>query len=322
MKTIKVSVVVLTYKKFDNLQNNINSVLKQDYTNYEVIIHDDGSDNFDFYQIEQMLPIECRDKFTIKTSTRNQGTVKNFNKAIGLATGDIIVPLSQDDIFANSHVLKDIVDTFLREDCAVCFGKRQGSISRVVLPAPRDFNLLESGKQLLYRRIYFGNFLSGAALYYKKSTLNDLKLFDERYKLLEDYPAVIKIMKSNMKISGLNEITVVYGERGVSEGSNVKSKVHKMLIQDDILNYKINIKPNLNPKLLMDKYISFEELFLEADESKLKKILIRIKHPYLACLKYRLKKNRVNSKSGELGYSEDFYHLLEIEKRRNKHASN
>ena len=48
MKTIKVSVVVLTYKKFDNLQNNINSVLKQDYTNYEVIIHDDGSDNFDF----------------------------------------------------------------------------------------------------------------------------------------------------------------------------------------------------------------------------------------------------------------------------------
>ena len=40
------TVVVLTYKQFDNLQRNLNSIFIQTYDNIEIIISDDGSQNF------------------------------------------------------------------------------------------------------------------------------------------------------------------------------------------------------------------------------------------------------------------------------------
>lgn len=53
-KTELVSVIVLTYRKFDLLEENLNSIYMQDYPNIEIIIGDDGSDNFDYDMINRL----------------------------------------------------------------------------------------------------------------------------------------------------------------------------------------------------------------------------------------------------------------------------
>lgn len=316
----KVSIIVLTYKKFNNLKNNIMSIVAQNYSNYEVIIQDDGSDNFDLKYIEQMIPEEYRDKFTIKTSEKNHGTVKNFNHAIQLTTGQIIMPLSQDDIFANTHVIRDVVDIFDKTQCDACLGKRKGAITSSVYPSDRDFNLIDNDYKLLKKRLQFENFISGSSLYYRKSSLQQLKYFDEKYVYLEDYPLVMKLLRSNMKISGLDEVTVIYGESGATN-ENRNSSVHRQLVRDNVTNYKTNVQPDLNTHLLIDKYIDYTKLFI-GNDSLLQKCLINLRHPIMACLKLWLKKHRTKSNASILNESEDFFNLLEIERRRNKHASN
>ena len=42
-----VTIVVLTYHKFDRIKNNLESIAKQEYPHIEVLIQDDGSSNFD-----------------------------------------------------------------------------------------------------------------------------------------------------------------------------------------------------------------------------------------------------------------------------------
>lgn len=316
----KVSIIVLTYRKFDNLKKNIMSIITQDYQNYEVIIHDDGSDNFDLEYIDQMIPKVYRNKFFVKTSEKNQGIVRNFNHAIQLSSGQIIMPLSQDDVFANTHVIRDVVYTFDKTQCDACLGKRMSALTSSIYPAERDFELLDSDNEILKKRLQFKNFISGASLYYRKKTLQNLGLFDERYIYLEDYPAIMKILRSNKKIAGLDEVTVIYGESGVTK-SDKNSVVHRQLVRDNITNYKINIEPDLNMHLLIDKYIGYTKLFI-GNDSFIQKCRIIFCHPIMTCLKLWLKKHRTKDKPIILNESEDFFNLLEIEKRRKKRASN
>ena len=73
-----VTVVVLTFRRFDNLENNINSILSQSYRNIEVIISDDGSENFDELKIKSLFSENKNMKFHIIHSKKNFGTVKNL----------------------------------------------------------------------------------------------------------------------------------------------------------------------------------------------------------------------------------------------------
>lgn len=49
------SVVVLCYRHFEHLDNAISSVLSQDYKRIELIISDDGSDNFPTEKIHKFI---------------------------------------------------------------------------------------------------------------------------------------------------------------------------------------------------------------------------------------------------------------------------
>ena len=76
------SVVVLCYRHFEHLDNAISSVLSQDYKRIELIISDDGSDNFPTEKIHKFIeknktPNIC--SVTVRREPKNVGTVKHLN---------------------------------------------------------------------------------------------------------------------------------------------------------------------------------------------------------------------------------------------------
>ena len=74
-----VSIITLTYNRFEKLIKTIDSVFEQNYCNLEYIICDDGSDHFPTKIIEQYCKIG---KQITLIKHPNVGTVKNFNIAI------------------------------------------------------------------------------------------------------------------------------------------------------------------------------------------------------------------------------------------------
>lgn len=80
-----VSVIVLCYQNESQLQPTLESIIKQDYARIEIIISDDGSDEFDINKWK----IWCssngnRNIKNVRVLRRpiNQGTVKNLRKAL------------------------------------------------------------------------------------------------------------------------------------------------------------------------------------------------------------------------------------------------
>ncbi len=260
----KVSIVVLTYNNFENIEENIKSIIGQTYTDYEVIVHDDGSENFSEEAIRQIVPEEFKSKFKIKTNMENVGTVRNYNRAVLEADGDIIVPLSQDDTFNDYFALESIVGCFEKSNADVVFAKRIGRLSGIVYPRQSDVDILnEHSLNEIWMRLAFSNFISGSCLYWKKSFLNELGLFDEKYLLLEDHPILFKILEKGGHIHYLDILTVKYGENGMSSGKQISKK----LIADNVTLYKYLSEKSgdILSSHLCRKFISFSYIVWKND---------------------------------------------------------
>lgn len=232
MKKPYVSIVILTYKQFDNIENNIHSISVQSYKNYEVLIQDDGSPNFEYSKIRELCNKYFEEgNYKIFTNRRNLGTVKNYNAAIKNASGEIIIPLSQDDVFATENALQYIIDFFDKPNVNVCCSKREGSISKAIYPTDTESNFIKKldARHLLICILY-SNFISGASLIWRKDFLTQLGGYDEKYVLMEDYPVVLKLLQEGYRISFLDKVTVNYGEKGVSSG-----KFNPIFIEDNVI---------------------------------------------------------------------------------------
>ncbi len=101
-----VSIVMCTYNGQRFLDEQIESILKQDYENFELIIVDDNSTD-DTWNILK----KWQQKIGIIKLFRNEinlGYNRNFEKAIQLATGNFISLSDQDDIWLPEKVSKTL----------------------------------------------------------------------------------------------------------------------------------------------------------------------------------------------------------------------
>ena len=111
MKNLKFSICLPSYNGADVINETIQSILSQDFTNFEIIIVDDNSkDNTE----EVIFKIDdIRVKF-YKNSV-NLGYPKNLEKCRQQATGDIIYLMGQDDILAKG-ALSSTYEAFMLSD--------------------------------------------------------------------------------------------------------------------------------------------------------------------------------------------------------------
>lgn len=224
-----VSVVILTYNQKEYLLESIDSVLKQNYSPIQIVISDDGSNNFDKDNIEKYINNNCKSnivKLTIISRTHNVGTVKNFNGALRQCEGEYIVPLASDDAFYDENTISKIVNKFKNTDCDVLSCSRMMCNKDLqplrLVPHPAYHIRLKKfyNASLQYHAMARGEtleFASGSALYYKRSYMVKQGLYDERYLLWEDGPFLARTTRNGTKIEMGYEITsILYRKGGIS----------------------------------------------------------------------------------------------------------
>ena len=102
---MKVSIITVSYNSQETIEQTIVSVLEQTYANIEYIIVD-GKSSDNTMNIVQKF----NSKISKVVSEKDNGIYDAMNKGIGLASGDVIGILNSDDVFANNHVIQDVVD--------------------------------------------------------------------------------------------------------------------------------------------------------------------------------------------------------------------
>lgn len=76
--------------------------------------------------------------------------------------------------------------------------KKENSIE--YYPSLYQVSLLDQSNHFFEYIMKYGNFVSGASTYYKKEIFDKYGLFDEKYKLLEDYPFYVNLAFNNEKL--------------------------------------------------------------------------------------------------------------------------
>jgi glycosyltransferase involved in cell wall biosynthesis len=103
----KISVALCTFNGSTFIHEQINSILNQTLPINEIIVCDDGSTD-DTMTILKQYEIEYPGLFKIFKNEINLKSVKNFEKAITLCTGEFIFLADQDDVWIKDKVKKYI----------------------------------------------------------------------------------------------------------------------------------------------------------------------------------------------------------------------
>lgn len=264
-----VTTIVLTYQNFCFLKKSINSIFAQDYPKIELIISDDGSTNYNPKYIVSLLKNKPKNIVDIKIihHEENLGTVKNLNKCIAISKGDYYIGLAGDDEFFDNSVISKIVTFFKQNsDALICTTRRQlitkDDKEVAVLPKKKDIRFLKLSPENLFPRLCWANFLSGSCTFSSRKLFQKYGYYDERYKLLEDYPMYLKLSRNREKIYYLDKISVKHRQGGISTSQFVDQAYY----EDNLRVIKNEILPHLNNKKIYD--LKLAEYDISKNKSK------------------------------------------------------
>ena len=227
-----VTIFILIYNNAKELPATIDSVMKQTYTDAEIILSDDGSGTYDTKVLEEYADT-LKKKFRqvrININEQNVGTVKHLNSVLKMAKGKYLISCSSGDSFAKDNTVEKIVRYFERKDVMILTTRRAdvGEKKRKYRP-PRFVGMLLRffPDKLLNYMIEKKNVISGCCTFYRKDLFEKYGFFDEQYFLVEDYPYYVMLLQNKVRFGWSGMVSICHRMGGVSTG-----KVHPAIYRD------------------------------------------------------------------------------------------
>lgn len=223
----KVSVIIPYYNRDTSVIRAIKSVLTQTYTNYEIILVNDGSDK-KYYEFVENYIETIKNNVDIKhLYQNNKGPSSARNNGIKVANGEYIAFLDSDDEWIENKLefQMNLMDEYNIDllGCNIYIIDR--NIKSKFYFTNKEF------EKLTFKKLLFRHYIATPAAIMKKSVLEDLGGFPEGQRYAEDVYLFTKISrKYNVCISGQFLVKIykpLFGASGLSE--NIKDTEKYML---------------------------------------------------------------------------------------------
>lgn len=116
LSNLKVSVIVATYRRSDELKKALLSIVRQTYDNVEIILVDDNADEY-WNGIVFQIYNEISNLKSIKllVNESNRGSAISRNLGISKASGDYITFLDDDDLYLPEKIEKQLEDMLAKD---------------------------------------------------------------------------------------------------------------------------------------------------------------------------------------------------------------
>lgn len=208
--TPKISVITVSYNSESHIEEAIQSVLAQDYSNREYIIIDGASKDRTCEIIDRY-----KDKIDFVLSEPDKGISDAFNKGIRVASGEIICIVNSDDIMPDNALERFAeqyepgIDVYRGEEII------------------RNF---ETGKEYImfptmeYAKIPFTFNVCHMATYIRKDAFERFGYYDVDFKCSMDRELLFRFHKQNAKEKRIDGIFGIFRLGGVSQNT-YKSKI-------------------------------------------------------------------------------------------------
>ena len=183
-KTPEVSVIIPTYNRAWVLKEAIDSVLAQDFKDFELIVVDDGSTD----NTPQILDSYHQDLVVVRQP--NRGVSAARNRGIAAAGGGLIAFLDSDDLWLPRKLSSQVV-FFNSNPEAVINQTEEIWIRNGVRVNPKTRHHKPSG--MIFEQSLALCLVSPSAVMMKRSLFDEVGLFDEDLPACEDYDLWLRI---------------------------------------------------------------------------------------------------------------------------------
>jgi len=194
------SVVIPTFNRADLIAYTVRSVQAQTFSDYEIIIVDDGStDNTKDVIADLNIP-KLR---YLKTENMERGHARN--KGLHLATGEFVVFLDSDDLFEKSH-LQVLFDVIQSKPSCNFFATKYRFLTHTGILKPSDIEKMPQDFYS-YLDLLKGNFF--ACNFCLKRINAKIKWFEEdkNFSIMEDWMFLMENLRYD-RLYLINEFTV------------------------------------------------------------------------------------------------------------------
>lgn len=219
---MKISVVIPSYNRAVFLERTIESVIKQTYKNFEIIVVDDESVDNTFEVIDSIKSKYKKIEIKYIKHSKNKGESGARNTGIKESTGDYIAFLDSDDEWAENKLQRQIEfleETAFKYDGVICeyfqliAEQNSAEIIKETVKFSRD---IITAEDILLKGCGYG---IGTNLMLKREKIT--VLFDEDLRLFADLDWLFRIL-SNCSIAIQHEPLAYYHKSPMRTGDHVE----------------------------------------------------------------------------------------------------
>ena len=219
------SIIIPVFNRASMVSSTIDSVLNQDFKDFEIILVDDGSSD----GIENTISSYIAEEGLIFHTQPNSGVSSARNKGASLSKGKYLVFLDSDD-----HVTQNWLSDFEKKiklqnsDIIYCGINRLRENILIEYTNPRD--PYKDGKS-------FGNVIPGSFCI-KSLFFNKISGYDDRLAYGENTELGFRIKMKNPSVDFIDSPNLLYTLHENSHGKNARNKMNGLI-------YTINKHPQL-----------------------------------------------------------------------------
>jgi glycosyltransferase involved in cell wall biosynthesis len=220
---MKISLITVSYNSAETITDTIESIHSQDYDDIEYIIVDGASKDITVEIIKSF-----GNKIDKWISEPDKGIYDAMNKAIKMATGEVVGILNSDDFYSANNVISKVADAFSDSTIDAVFGD-------LVFVDPN--NLKKVVRKYSSAKWYPEKFAKGfmpahPTFFVRRKYYEQIGLFKTDYKIAADYELLIRFLyvhKLKYKYLPLNMVTMRKG--GVSSNGIMSN----IILNDEII---------------------------------------------------------------------------------------
>lgn len=225
-----VSCIVLCYNQGPFVARTLDGVKAQQYSNVELLIHDDSSSDNSVMKIERWLEENWRQKAVkFHSSSVNKGICKSLNWALKESKGKFISLTAADDIWRPQKLSRQI-ELFNQLDSsygvvysdALQIDKDGNRLSETFLEAHNVEAPRPTGD--IHARLWAGNFIPAMTTLIRRECYEKVGVYDESL-YYEDYDMWLRIAR-HFNFYYMPEVTASYR---ILDTSMVRSQPDKMI---------------------------------------------------------------------------------------------
>lgn len=213
---MKISLITVSYNSAATIKDTIDSIRSQDYPDIEYIVVDGNSKDNTVEILKENASLIDR-----WISEPDKGIYDAMNKALKLATGEVVGILNSDDYYSSNQIISQVAAAFQDPTTDAVFGD-------LVFVDPRNLKKVVrrySSANWHPKKFALGFMPAHPTFFVRRKYYEQFGLFKTDYRIAADYELLIRLLYVHKLRYKYLPITMVNMRKGGVSSNGIKSNI-------------------------------------------------------------------------------------------------